>query len=969
METTDNKKMTKELLRKKLKSNSNNSITNICCCFKFCSTFGKKLKECSLKISILNQLIFYLIPVICFIVSMIILIHIFFFSNILKFDFYTIIKEELLRYFITDLDDINFDLNKKRVSLLFEDVSNLAFFKIYFDELNSYGLLDNDKEKIFPNISSLDPNIYESLEQFNSIFSIPKDMSNKYIDSRNDSLSELAKIYYYFYPIIASETNSVNTFINQTFLISYSVDDNNEKEGKELYFNFPRITDEFIINNNFYPYNNLISPRIESKCDKYEEEFNKPLISSSEEEEIVNENWFIIYDCFFRTQNLYDFYLNGFHLNENNRGSINKTNIVTLHTYLRNNENKTFIINIIYFLGQNVLETKPFEDSVFLISKYITKSKKYSDKQTYVITNNGITEIALSSSLNKYFHYGLSSLNDTFFSEGIFYDNIDINELSEPSKKYKSIDGFNFDLRYFSSFYLFIKLFLYSNFTEEYMETDHNYYYIFNNSEEIHKICSNFDFSLYMDSLNSNEIDCFDDKNLLYYSRENIKSLFSEGLSLPYCICLPLYCIKNLEKDFDLNNPEFVDEIILPEKCQNNLLFFDNPSEEEDSNKKDLNEIKLNMGESLSEQLENQFIKFTNEKKDLNGGLNFVQISIIENDSMKIILVEFIEKLNTIYNKFNIIVILGTILIFVLISILLIYYIYSIEKVITDYKEKAYNFLKKLTDCKNKNESNKKAEEEEVELGHNNNLENIPLLKNDEKNFDENELVDELYKIYNKFYKLSENNLLELFDNNQEDKNSGKINKLNQSNELFKLFLKLAENIPKFKLNINMDYDFYKDSKLIGNYKKNVSKKSNPNADKEQILYTESIIKELLSTELVSDYGFITNLNFNYLTNINLNINSNKNNYIQQAIFIKVQEIKSIKMKNPIFPDNKRKDIDEENIKIVFKNKNLIMKKIEDKFEQDDYLNIGKLESAFNTTLIYSFYNYAKKIITDESNT
>ena len=969
METTDNKKMTKELLRKKLKSNSNNSITNICCCFKFCSTFGKKLKECSLKISILNQLIFYLIPVICFIVSMIILIHIFFFSNILKFDFYTIIKEELLRYFITDLDDINFDLNKKRVSLLFEDVSNLAFFKIYFDELNSYGLLDNDKEKIFPNISSLDPNIYESLEQFNSIFSIPKDMSNKYIDSRNDSLSELAKIYYYFYPIIASETNSVNTFINQTFLISYSVDDNNEKEGKELYFNFPRITDEFILNNNFYPYNNLISPRIESKCKKYEEEFNEPLSSSSEkEEEIVNENWFIFYDCFFRTQNLFDFYTNGFHLNENNRGSINKTNIVTLHTYLRNNENKTFILNIIYFLGQKVLETKPFEDSVFIISKYITKSKKYSDKQTYVITNNGITEIALSSSLNKYFHYGLSSLDDTFFSEGIFYDNIDINELSEPSKKYKSIDCFNFDLRYFSSFYLFIKLFLYSNFTEEYMETDHNYYYIFNSSEEIHKICSNFDFSLYMDSLNSNEIDCFDDKNLLYYSRENIKSFFSEGLTLPYCICLPLYCIKNLEKDFDLDNPEFVDEIILPEKCQNNLLFFDNPSEEEDSNKKDLNEIKLNMGESLSEQLENQFIKFTNEKKDLNGGLNFVQISIIENDSMKIILVEFIEKLNTIYNKFNIIVILGTILIFVLISILLIYYIYSIEKVITDYKEKAYNFLKKLTDCKNKNESNKKAEEE-VELGHNNNLENIPLLKNDEKNFDENELVDDLYKIYNKFYKLSENNLLELFDNNQEDKNSGKINKLNQSNELFKLFLKLAENIPKFKLNINIDYDFYKDSKLIGNYKKNVSKKSNPNADKEQILYTESIIKELLSTELVSDYGFITNLNFNYLTNINLNINSNKNNYIQQAIFIKVQEIKSIKMKNPIFPDNKRKDIDEENIKIVFKNKNLIMKKIEDKFEQDDYLNIGKLESAFNTTLIYSFYNYAKKIITDESNT
>ena len=39
------------------------------------------------------------------------------------------------------------------------------------------------------------------------------------------------------------------------------------------------------------------------------------------------------------------------------------------------------------------------------------------------------------------------------------------------------------------------------------------------------------------------------------------------------------------------------------------------------------------------------------------------------------------------------------------------------------------------------------------------------------------------------------------------------------------------------------------------------------------------------------------------------------------------------------------------------------MKRIEEKFEQDDYLNIGKLESAFNTTLINSFYNYTKKIL------
>ena len=196
-----------------------------------------------------------------------------------------------------------------------------------------------------------------------------------------------------------------------------------------------------------------------------------------------------------------------------------------------------------------------------------------------MINNNDITEIALSSQLDQYFHYGLSSINDTFFSEGVFYDNIDINELYEPSNKYSTIDGFEFDLRYFSSFYLYTKLFEKSSYTTEYMETDHISYYIFNDSQQINEICSNFDYSSYLDSLESNDINCFNDKNLLYYSRDNMNSYFSEGLTLPYCICLPFYCIKNLKNNFDRENPEFVEELILPEKCQNNLLYYNNEIE------------------------------------------------------------------------------------------------------------------------------------------------------------------------------------------------------------------------------------------------------------------------------------------------------------------------------------------------------------------------------------------------------
>ena len=872
-----------------------------------------------------------------------------------------------MRYFLSDLDDINFDLNKKKISLLFEDISNMVFFKIYFQELNSYGLLDNDTEKIFPDISIYDENIHQSLEQFNTIFSIPRNLSKKYIDDRKDCLSEIGKLYYYFYPLIATQSNLAGTFINQTFLISYAVDDNYEIEGEPLYFNYPRITDDFIQNNNFFPYNNLISPRIARIKDcKLDEEPNE------DSNHIFNENWFIYFDCQFRTQPYFDFYMNSFHLNENNRGSINKTNVAVMHMHLFNNENKKYIIDLIFFLAQKSLDNAPFQDSVFTISNFTLNNRKYSDNQTYVINNNDITEIALSSQLDKYFHYGLTSKNNIFFGEGVFYDNIDINQLSEPSNEYSTISGFDFDMRYFSSFYLYIKLFETSFYTIEYMETDNINYFIFNGTEQIKSVCENFDFSVYINSLELNDIDCFNQKNLLYYSRDNIKNYFAEGLTLPYCICLPLYCIKNLEEDFDIGNIEFVEEIILPEKCQNNLLYYTNGIKEDNTDnidKIDSSKIKLTFTESLDNYLENQLFKFTHEKKVLNGGLNFVMISIITNESMKSILIDFVENLNKQQVIFISVIVSGAIFIFILITILLIIFIYSISKVINNYIEKSYIFLKKLTDCKNKNDL-EKNKDDNIILGDKNNYDRFPLLFEEnakEKNMNENELLNDLYKIYCDYNKISESNFIEEIEKKQKTKNLSKISKLSESNELFKLFVKLALYIPQFKIDINMDYDFYKDSKLIKNFNRNFSKKTNTHEEKEQILYTKSILQELLSTELVSDYGFITNLNFNYITNINLNNPNGNKNYIQSAIFKKVEEMNKKRMNEELIDKSVKEDFNVENIKLVFKNKNLIMKKLEEKFEQDDYLNLSKLESAFNTTLINSFYNYTKKIITSES--
>ena len=149
------------------------------------------------------------------------------------------------------------------------------------------------------------------------------------------------------------------------------------------------------------------------------------------------------------------------------------------------------------------------------------------------------------------------------------------------------------------------------------------------------------------------------------------------------------------------------------------------------------------------------------------------------------------------------------------------------------------------------------------------------------------------------------------------------------------------------------------------NFLKYINKNSSINNDNNQIIYSKSIIYELLSTELVNDYGFITNINFNYITDINLN-NKKKNNPIQNAIFKQIGNLeksdKKLRKKVMIY-DDIDKDSENSTIKLVWKNKNLIMKSIEDKFEQDDYLNLDKLKSSFNTSLINNYYNYLNRIM------
>ena len=59
---------------------------------------------------------------------------------------------------------------------------------------------------------------------------------------------------------------------------------------------------------------------------------------------------------------------------------------------------------------------------------------------------------------------------------------------------------------------------------------------------------------------------------------------------------------------------------------------------------------------------------------------------------------------------------------------------------------------------------------------------------------------------------------------------------------------------------------------------------------------------------------------------------------------------------------------DKENIKLILKQKNELMEMFKNKFENDDYININKIESSFNFYLINSYYKYLKLIILEDNN-
>ena len=925
------------------------------------------------KCSMLIHFLVILVPFSLIFIFLIFYLHITFYDGLFRYNYYKGVKEEFLDRYISEIDEMQSSLQIIIIKENYLDFENSLFFEIYYNELISLGLLDEDTYT-FPNIAENSENLYSFYQKGseNCDYFIPKKDSEKYLDNRKDSLKELAKIYYYMQPIINYGFKFMGITINQTYLIAYEFNKDREIIGDELFFAFPKSNlstkaNNFIVSHRYL--NPLVVNKTYTGTDLINDSYFQENFFEKKDYEFRN-NISLEKDRSFSKMSLS-------HFNYEFNGNITKSILSTLQLYINHN-GKNYIINIITTIQEKEIKDDAIEYSVFIYSPNISDdtNEKYSDSSSFLISNQNFIEYSLSTLDTKYFHYGLYDKKGFFFSNGVFFDSFNYDFLSDPLKYYSTIDGFKIDLKYLSSLYLYAKT--YQNvkqISENQGENDELAINTFEDSAKIQEICKNINLTRYIEYVKSEEkiLDCWEIQNKFYFNNNQHEKKFNI-YSLPYCTCIPLYCLNNFEtlKDnkYQFSDTDFAGKINLPNKCQNKFSYYSN----ENMNYSISNFI-FKLFNSFSQNPENNYFRFQKvELIRLPGYYLFTVSNINSNDTYTFYLF---------YDSNMKLTLIGIILIFLVVifslSIVIIYeHLKKITLIIKEFKELYEKYIYNSSDTdlitstihdknnkKNKNDETHK--DKQLFEQNNESNENTSLLQNSNSNSllnelynNENSLIEELFLIYCKYYRVTRYQIEKYYARQQhESKYQLRMKMMMEKNELFKLLCMFCIYAPYFRLNLSLEYNTYKYSKLIKKFDKNILQISN--VDKEQIKLTRNILYELISTENIPDYGLIMNLNFKYISNINLN---NKKNSIQNTLFNNIFSI--MKNENNIYNNdmdiNTNKNDEKQNVKLVLKSKNEFIDLFKNNFESDDYLNLNKLESSFNFFLINSYYKYLKQI-------
>ena len=962
---------------KKSSSSFSNKLLNIFIKFrKIFSYLTNKIRSCMSKCSILIQFPLFLIPISIFIIILILSIHIDFYSILYAFNFSKAFKEEFLDLYITKIDDLKTELTSIVIKDTKIDVENQIFFQVYFKELATVGLLDEDKS-FFPSFyDNPKSTIYFSrLNNFNNIkvnFNIPQFNAVDKIEERYyDKLGNFAMIYYYMFPYIWYESVLVNSVINQSFFIAYEMGDVYTFDyftleykmikgvlNKFLFFRYPKQYNKFEINNNFSPNDYVLNPYIEV-YDTFEETYGT--------DDYINYyhylNWFKPIDYNFRvsTNNTkYDQLTNiSFaHFNKENDRKIYKTFITYAQQYIKQ-DGREYIVNIIFNYEQINLKEGDYDYTLLIVKNNFTDLlgdendiKRFSDNDTYVISLSDETEYALSEMDFRFFHLNSYEKRNNFYINGISFDSFNLEYFYDFSKFYSTSIKGEYDLKFYVTLYLYKSLFQNSEYKKIQKKREEIFLYNFKNNEKIKRICKKINFNSYRNYLLNSGIDCWNKRNKKFYNKENYLYIKMNNDSnsiepiYPYCSCLPLYCLKNYEElDENLAQLEFVDEITLPNKCQNRFLKYERATSNTKYSGNNTNKDFIDISSNI---IDYDYIKFKFlQLNQLPGYFLFVFSQIKATGET------YIHTYYKILTKIEIIILS-----------LVVIFIASILSIIIIYKNmKKFSLV--ISKFKNKFEFYVFNSEKEVGPNINNNNNLSKYIKNKEKekmeksitffNINDNNLLDDLFLIFSQTYNIRLKDIEKIYSNkNHKSKNQMKLDMMKEKNELFRLLSTFCLYAPFFKLNLNFDYNMYEYSEIIKKYIHNI--KQLENIDKEQIRLTKNTLNELISTECIDDYGLITNFKFGYITHIQADT---KKNSIKFTMFENIGNLKNRKLKE------KKEEVDkknEPNKKLVLKRKDLLLDIFEDKFEADDYLNFNNLNNAFNFFLINSYYKYYRQI-------
>ena len=930
------------------------------------------------KLSFLTQSIIFKIPIITIILAFLGGIHLYIFEQLYFNNYYYIIKKEYLNKLTSEIDNKYFELDNLEIKKKFDEAEELLFFNIYFKELIDMGLAEekdiNKNGYVFNPMGIDSTYIYANLNNItnkigmNNDYEVSKEDANNYFFKSNNIMSEFAKIYFYLLPSITIDQINQNKYLNQSFLIAYEYNDklSEIEDDQYFYFVYPKSNSLYNSGNNFHPGNIKTNPNI-YKSNK----INLTINDNKNNNDYDIENWFSKQDFIFRnnSDNINKSIISFEHLNYNYFGKINKTFITSLQCYFQNN-NKKIIINLINFYHQNNYTSDSLSYSLFLLNNNSDNFKpliteKYSDNETFVISQNDITEVSMSTILEHYFHYGFKDIKDNFYSSGISYDNFNLNIIGSPANFYKTFSEFYHDTFFMAPIYLYGKLFQKSEYTlEKSKEFDLNIYEFYNETE-VENICSSFNFSLYISIIKEFKINCDNLNNDNIFSKTR-KSNYDYNNNISYCGCLALNCldhtVNKIEEQYKSNKYNLMKRIKLPDRCLNYLIFY----EQEKSN--GFNSLIQNIMDEFLDKEPKYYITFKNIKDDIFPGLSCFVVLGIDNTYLINVLSLLVEELTMIEIDLLMVIVVWIIALLLISIVITVYQTKRFSSIIYEFHQKYEKYIYQLEateikeNMKNQNEFKNNnllnSSEKDPLLG---DISRVKSIKRFNTNFpyynlnniqNSNPLLNDLFIMFCNYYRLDKQKVIK-YHQSKTEKSKKKIKEdiMNDKNELFELFVKLSSY--ESRINFSMVIDFYSDSPFIKEFN-NLSKKGKIISKNEE-KSTKDVIYELLSTENVFDTGIITNFNFGYISYLNLD----EYKSIKNALFNRKEDFLS---ENFNLKQRLKSDQRKNYIKLLLKNKNVLYSDLQKYYDLDE-IKYDKIESCFNQFLLKIYYKYLKKII------